>query len=329
MNSFTKRDFSDTEIELMVRSILGDSAEIQHTTPLTAGWFNTAYAIKFASPHPYMVLRIAPDSRLRMLQYEKDLMRLEVIAYQLLQDKDSEVYVPDLYGYNFDRTVVPHDFMLISEMLGFPYGSRTLNDQNDPYDRYDVYMEDLGQNIAQLRKITNDWFGLLDGKFRSGSWRTTFLAMIGSVLEDGESFKVMLPYAEMRDLIAAAAPALDEIMTPTLVHWDLWGGNVFVQDVSIHGHVNVMGIIDWERAFWGDRAMESMLPCVEGNNAIWAGLGESMEIGATAEIRRSLYRLYLQLVMVVEDKVRFGGADHLEKTNHDLHQELEKLAKLV
>ncbi len=75
--------------------------------------------------------------------------------------------------------------------------------------------------------------------------------------------------------------------------------------------------------------MESMLPFVGADNAIWDGIGVEMEVGDSAETRRTLYRIYLQLVMIVEDKVRFDGAEHLEQTNKDLYEQLEKLAQLV
>lgn len=36
----------------------------------------------------------------------------------------------------------------------------------------------------------------------------------------------------------------DAVKTPTLVHWDMWEGNIFIKDGTI------TGIIDWERAMW-------------------------------------------------------------------------------
>lgn len=34
------------------------------------------------------------------------------------------------------------------------------------------------------------------------------------------------------------------------VHWDMWEGNIFIKD----GHIS--GIIDWERALWGEAFMD-------------------------------------------------------------------------
>lgn len=306
----------------MVASIVGPAVQLADVTPLTDGWFNTTYALTFTSTHRDMVLRIAPHPDLRMLTYEKDLMRLEVAVYQHLEAVDCAVPVPDLIGFNFDRDVVPCDFMLVATAYGVPYAKFA-----DAEGQYNTYIEDLGRYIGELRSVTNDWFGLVDGKFRSFSWRTTFVSMLEAVLSDGEAFGVSLPYQELRRLLAQVAPALDEIVIPTLVHWDLWETNVFVAPLSDRLHVT--GVIDWERAFWGDPAMESMLPFVDADNPLWRGIGISPECGESADIRRSLYRIYLQLVMIVEDKVRFNGAAHLEKTNRDFLRELETLRKLA
>ena len=46
-------------------------------------------------------------------------------------------------------------------------------------------------------------------------------------------------------------PALFEsVKTPSLVHWDMWEGNIFIKDGRISG------IIDWERAMWGEPYMD-------------------------------------------------------------------------
>ena len=42
----------------------------------------------------------------------------------------------------------------------------------------------------------------------------------------------------------------DEVKEPSLVHWDMWEGNVFVKEK------HVLGIIDWERAMWGEAFMD-------------------------------------------------------------------------
>lgn len=42
----------------------------------------------------------------------------------------------------------------------------------------------------------------------------------------------------------------DLVAEPVFVHWDMWEGNIFIKD----GHIS--GIIDWERALWGEAFMD-------------------------------------------------------------------------
>ena len=51
-------------------------------------------------------------------------------------------------------------------------------------------------------------------------------------------------------MIAAHAPLLDEVTTPTLVHFDLWDGNILVDTTAPTPTIG--GLIDGERAMWAD-----------------------------------------------------------------------------
>ena len=107
------------------------------------------------------------------------------------------------------------------------------------------------------------------------------------------------------------------------MHWDLWPGNVFV--VERDGRYMIEGITDWERAYWGDP--ESELPMVlRPRGAPWfEGYGKEMAEGKDADVRHCMYRLYLWLVMVIEAKVRFEGADHVQWAYGKLEEDLEVL----
>ena len=78
-----------------------------------------------------------------------------------------------------------------------------------------------------------------------------------ALLADGKALEVALPFAyeTLEDLILKSLPILDEIEVSVLVHWDLWPGNIFV--TPSEDCFQISGIIDWERAFWGDSAAES------------------------------------------------------------------------
>jgi hypothetical protein len=63
MDSKTKTTLTPDTIKALVRAQFGTSVQIEETVLLTAGYFNTAYAIHFSNLKPDAVLRIAshPD----------------------------------------------------------------------------------------------------------------------------------------------------------------------------------------------------------------------------------------------------------------------------
>ena len=81
----------------------------------------------------------------------------------------------------------------------------------------------------------------------------------------------MLPldYGTLRRQVEAVAPALDDVRVPQLVHWDLWDGNIFVEPKT----GQITGIIDFERALWGDPLMEFQYRTLEITPAYESGYG--------------------------------------------------------
>ena len=59
-----------------------------------------------------------------------------------------------------------------------------------------------------------------------------------------------LPPDEIAALFGAATPAFDDVTMARLTHFDLWDGNVLVRQGP--DGWTVSGLVDWERAFFGD-----------------------------------------------------------------------------
>lgn len=106
---------------------------------------------------------------------------------------------------------------------------------------------------------------------------------------------------------------LDEVQTPVLVHFDLWDGNILVD--AGQGAPRVGGLIDAERAFWGDPLAEfvslALFADIEDDAAFLRGYraaGATVTFDAAARLRLSLYRVYLYLIMWVEAVPRKSSA---------------------
>ena len=116
-------------------------------------------------------------------------------------------------------------------------------------------------------------------------------------------------------------PALDEVTEACLVHWDLWDGNIFIHEGQISG------IIDFERAFWGEPLIEHYFSHFSQCAAFEEGYGRAV-VTETERIRRSLYDLFLDLILVIECAYRqYENQDHVKWTIENFRQGYERFLK--
>jgi len=171
------------------------------------------------------------------------------------------------------------------------------------YGPRDAYHEAVGAANRELNSIRGAGFGPLAGP-DDQSWRVVFTGMVEDVLRDGQRRQVDLgwDYDHVREVIGRNAGSLDEVSDPRFVEWDLFDNNVMIRDGAI------VGIIDHERAFYGDPLIEggfaaTQLAALGDPAAFMRGYGHCQLTG-TEPVRRRLYCLHLALIMVIETVYR-------------------------
>jgi aminoglycoside phosphotransferase (APT) family kinase protein len=139
-----------------------------------------------------------------------------------------------------------------------------------------------------------------------------------------------VPLDRIRALAAAAAPALDEVTTPALVHFDLWSGNILLGDSAI------TALIDGERMFWGDPLAEfaslNLLGGPEDDPDLLAGYAAGGGLTAfdeQARLRMALYRAYLYLIMLTEVHPRDYGPEHADWAHRKVTPHLTSALDLI
>ncbi|MCC3375020.1 phosphotransferase family protein [Cohnella sp. REN36] len=128
-----------------------------------------------------------------------------------------------------------------------------------------------------------------------------------ALLADAGRLGARLPASreEIEAELARRLPLLAEVTEPRFVHWDLWSGNALIADGRI------AGILDWERALWGDPLMEYYFRRFERSEAFFAGYGGRFD-GPGEQARKRLYDLYLDPILVIECYSRqYGNEDHV------------------
>ena len=104
--------------------------------------------------------------------------------------------------------------------------------------------------------------------------------------------------------------ALDEVKAPSILHFDLWQGNIFIKDGKL------FAVIDFERTILGDPLGDfihlNYLPpfdvdknksLIDGYNSV---ANNKLSFNRNELIRLYLMRIYLGLVACVEPYYRFS-----------------------
>lgn len=264
---------------------------------LTEGMCNVAYKITFADGFK-TILKIASPIKSGFLTNEINLMAAEVKAMRLVAEKLPErefVKVAKVYAYDTSKTLCEGDYFFMECIEGVNWIT--------VYDELEAERPKLKRQVGQIQRqmtaITNQTFGMLGDTEHTFDTLFEFVFyMIKNVLQDGVKKNVDLGVtpAEILTRLAADKPYFDLVTTPTLVHWDMWEGNIFVKDGSIEG------VIDWERAMWAEPLMDEPFRfhkrCQDMLDGFFTSDQESL---SEAEMRRIYwYDILLDLTMMIE-----------------------------
>jgi aminoglycoside phosphotransferase (APT) family kinase protein len=282
-----------------------DTGEDIKILELTEGTFNTVYRIGTD-----LILKLSPDRTAPVLTYEQDLIHTESLFYQAARGKAP---VPEVVHTGAD-------YLLMTALPG-----TTMQGVSGP-ERATLRRE-LGGIVATLHEVTGPGFGYPQ-KGLVPTWSAAFLSMIDDVLADASRFAVKLPRPpeQIRQLVLERFELLDAVKTPRLIHFDLWDGNILVEDGRI------TGLVDGERAFWGDPVAEFVsltLFSTSMDRELLAGYGDLQLGDLQPSETLSLYRIYLYLIMLIEGTPRhYEGPDHeamVKLILRHLNKELDRL----
>lgn len=286
---------------------------------LSDGFFNATYRLELADG-AIRVLKVAPLGEVRVLRYEKNIMQAEVGALRLTRQK-TEMPVPQVYIHDTSRSILLTDYFIMDFVPGISFWN--LRKELAEADQQAIEHE-AGRYLRQMNSITGDGFGYFASLERFSNWADCFDHMLQGVLQDGQDAGVALPsaYSDILALARSKYDSLRSVTTPSLVHWDLWDGNIFIDPANR----KISGIIDFERALWGDPLMEVGFGAFGDNPHFRAGYELDLLAAPEASTRKMLYNLYLYLIMVIECRYRqYETHDQETWARSMLAAELEKL----
>ncbi|MFI7238769.1 phosphotransferase family protein [Streptomyces cyaneofuscatus] len=292
-------------LPLILRTLGVADRDLAACTPLTGGTYNTVTRVTLTDGRDWVVK--TPPQHSAGLRYERDLLVNEV-AFCTAAARAGGPAVPRVVHSEPDPTAPTGAYLVMTARPGRPW--HEVDWAEGPHDEPRLRAE-LGRLVSRLHTVTGPGgFGYPAAPFGppAATWRTAFTAMTEAVLADAETYRVPLPYPvdRVRTVLAHAAPVLDDVTRPALVHFDLWPGNLLVTGEP--GARSIGGIIDGERMFWGDPVADfvslALFGELEQDGDLLDGYSEStgarMEFSDSVRLRFALYRSYLYLIMLVE-----------------------------
>ena len=285
----TKNRQSQKTISNMVRAAFPDK-KIAAVKELTEGMCNVTYDVSFEDGSA-SILKIAAKDRSGNTANEVNLMRAEIQAMKLVKEKCS-FKVADVQYYDIGKTICDGDYFFMEKLEGDNFHLVREKMRQEEIDAID---EETGRISRELSAIHNPEFGFLGDDTRYDSLYAFVRHMLENLLSDAKKrdIDILCDGQEYLRRLEKEKSAFEAVQQASLVHWDMWEGNVFVKD----GHVS--GIIDWERAMWGEPFMDDRFRMHNRRGEFLEGYGQT-SFSEDESKRLRWYDIILYLTMMIE-----------------------------
>ena len=257
---------------------------------LTEGMCNVTYDITF-DDGTESILKIAAKDRSGNTSNEINLMQAEITAMKLASENCS-FKVADIQYYDTSNAICDGNYFFMEKLQGENYH---LVKGNMSEDAIAIVDTEIGKISRELSEVKNPDFGFLGEDKRYESLFGFVKQMLENLISDAKKRDIDILYDErtFMNQLEKDKSAFETIQDASLVHWDMWEGNVFVKD----GHVS--GIIDWERAMWGEPFMDDRFRSHNRSSAFLEGFGKT-DFTETELKRLRWYDIILYLTMMIE-----------------------------
>ncbi len=264
--------------------------QVTEIKELTEGMCNVTYSVAFTDGSE-SILKIAAKDRSGNTSNEVNLMRAEVSAMKLVAEKCS-FKVADVQYYDTSNTICDGNYFFMEKLAGdnFHFVKEKMSEEE-----ISAIGKKLGRISRELSTIQNPDFGFLGEDTRYESLFAFVKQMLTNLITDAQKRNIDILYdgRTLLDQLEKDKGAFEEVKKASLVHWDMWEGNVFVKD----GRVS--GIIDWERAMWGEPFMDDRFRMHNRDKFFLEGFGQTSF--SEDELKRlRWYDIILYLTMMIE-----------------------------
>ncbi len=303
--SVSKNKLTDEKIRELAFLAFPDRT-VSEIIGLNAGMCNALYRLTFTDGFR-TVLKVSSPGMHGKASNERWLMESETAAMRLIAERAPLVKAPKVLFYDDSMTHCSGKYFFMEYVDGDLMMERRKDFTEDEAKK--LYSE-MGRSVRRIAEVKNTTFGIVNSGIEFDSLYGLVNQLIGNVVGDLEraGADMGVSSAELLGQLLADKPYFDEVTEPSLVHFDIWENNIIVCGDEI------AGILDWERALWGEPLMEDRFRSYGMNPYFLEGFGQT-EFTRSEQRRLIWYNIWINLAFMGEHYTRmYGDEDSYRRT---------------
>lgn len=278
-------ELTAAEAERLLEAWLAGPVVCSEILRLEGGLVNTVFQLDFDRPPHRAVVKLHGGG--------SDTFATEARALEYL-GAETACPVPSVYLQDSSARLIPYAFLLIENVPGVCLKSLDL----EPTERVDLDVQ-LAAVLGELHNHRGTRWGGIDTDEGSRTWPDLFVPR----LVDARAHPAVAErltsdvLARVDDAIDLARPALRDSGTPTLVHGDVWDGNLMVRRED--GRLRLTGLLDPDLQFADVEFELAYLEVFDvPREAFFVAYADHQTLRPGYERRRLFYWLHTALVHV-------------------------------
>ena len=318
------------QITAILERCFGSGTHSFNIKEFGGGTFNETYLIEI-SEKERMVLRIAPPPDPDTYWDDVALMRREHTTLPFFAS--IATLIPKTILADFTHQIVARDYVLQTFLEGKRWSD--IEDELTEEDNLDLWQQ-CGEIVQRIHGTTGEQFGYPYPGRQFANWHDVILDRFSQIAQSLKEYDADIPsFAAITNLVNSTPSIFNEVHTPSLLHGDLWTFNLLV--TRENGRPLIRGVLDTERAWWGDPLADWIMFCLSIRNgdeewqdriaAFHNGYG-MLEKSPAMQFRQEVYNA-MDVGSSVVWGARHGNRADIERGRQDLERIAGLLPKLL